>query len=79
MMQIAEMKSIRFLHLIGVRVTDQGLTHLESMKQLESFYIDDAMVTDEGIAHLLKAIPRLHLHINQQHSDRDPSKGTHPH
>jgi len=77
--QIAEMKSLRFLHLIGVPVTDQGLTHLESMKQLESFYIDDALVTDDGIAQLLEAIPRLHLHINQQHSDRDPSKGTHPH
>lgn len=49
------------------------------MKQLESFYIDDALVTDDGIAQLLEAIPRLHLHINQQHSDRDPSKGTHPH
>jgi hypothetical protein len=79
LVQIAEMKSLRFLHLIGVPVTDQGLTHLESMKQLESFYIDDALVTDDGIAQLLEAIPRLHLHINQQHSDRDPSKGTHPH
>ncbi|MBI2479095.1 MAG: hypothetical protein HYV60_10820 [Planctomycetia bacterium] len=77
--QIAGMKRLRFLHLIGVPVTDQGLTHLESMKQLESFYIDDAFVTDEGLERLLKALPTLHLHINQQHSDRDPSKGTHPH
>ena len=77
--QIAEMKSLRFLHLIGVPITDQGLSHLESMQQLESLYIDDALVTDEGIERLLKALPELHIHINQQHSDRDPNQGTHPH
>lgn len=77
--RIAEMKSLRFLHLISVPVTDQGLAYLESMERLESFYIDDALVTDEGIERLLKALPGLHLHIDQQHSDRDPSKGTHPH
>lgn len=77
--QIAEMESLRFLHLIAVPVTDQGLRHLESMQKLESFYIDDAPVTDDGLERLLKALPKLHLHINQQHSDRDPSRGTHPH
>ena len=76
---VAEIKSLRFLHLIGVPVTDQGLAHLESMTQLESFYIDDAPVTDEGLERLLKALSRLHLHIDQQHSDRDPNKGTQPH
>ncbi|MEO8495206.1 MAG: hypothetical protein ABI614_09060 [Planctomycetota bacterium] len=77
--QIAEMKRLRFLHLIEVPVTNQGLAKLESMQQLESFYIDDASVTDDGLERLLKALPGLHLHINQQHSDRDPSKDTHPH
>ena len=77
--QIAEMESLRFLHLIGVPITDDGLARLESMQQLESFYIDDAAVTDEGLERLLTALPGLHLHINQQHSDRDPNKGTHPH
>ncbi len=79
LMHIAEMKSLRFLHLIGVPITDQGLAHLESMTQLESLYIDDAQVTDDGLERLLHALPGLHLHINQQHSDRDPNKGTHPH
>lgn len=79
MAEIAAIKSLRFLHLIRVPITDQGLRHLEAMTQLESFYVDDADVTDEGIERLLKAIPGLHLHVNQQHSDRDPSKGTHPH
>lgn len=77
--QIAEMESLRFLHLIAVPITDQGLVHLESMQQLESLYIDDARVTDEGLETLFKALPGLHLHINQQHHDRDPSKGTLPH
>jgi hypothetical protein len=65
--------------LIGVPITDQGLTHLDSMQQLESLYIDDALVTDEGLERLFRVRPGLHLHINQQHSDRDPNKGTHPH
>ncbi|MBC8354255.1 MAG: hypothetical protein H8E66_19855 [Planctomycetes bacterium] len=79
MTQLAELRSLRFLHLIGVPITDDGLEHIESMKQLESFYVDDANVTDDGIERLLIALPELHLHINQHHSDRDPSKGTHPH
>ena len=39
----------------------------------------EAYITDQGIEQLLKAKPRLHLHITQQHSDREPSHGTHPH
>jgi Leucine Rich repeat len=76
---VAMMKRLRFLHLIGVPITDKGLEHLETMQQLESLYLDDANVTDEGIEKLLTALPELHFHINQQHSDRDPRRGTHPH
>ncbi len=76
---LAESTSLRFLHLIAVPIDDEGLVHLQAMKQLESLYIDDAEITDDGIERLLKALPDLHFHINQQHSDRDPSKGTHPH
>ena len=79
MLQIARMPNLRFLHLIRVPITDAGLAHLETMEQLESFYVDDAEVSDDGIERLLKARPGLHLHIDQNHSDRDPSKGTHPH
>lgn len=71
------MKSVRFLHLIGVPITDEGLRVLETMTQLESFYIDDGLVTDGGIERLWKAIPALHIHINQEHSDRDPNRHSH--
>ncbi len=79
MKSLSQSTCLRFLHLIAVPITDEGLEHLEGMKQLESLYIDDAEVTDDGIERLLRALPEIHLHINQQHSDRDPSKGTHPH
>lgn len=77
MKHIAEIDSIRFLHFVAVPITDAGAQHLESMKQLESFYIDDSQVTDTAIERLWKAIPGLHIHINQRHSDRDPHRHSH--
>ena len=79
MVYLAEMPSLRFLHLIDVPVTDQGLAQLESLSGLESLYLDDVPVTDDGVEHLLKALPAVHLHINQAHHDRDPRRADHTH
>ena len=79
MEHVAAMTNLRFLHLIGVPVTDRGLASLGRASQLESLYLDDTQVTDDGIEPLLKALPELHLHINQQHSDRDPNRDSHAH
>jgi hypothetical protein len=74
---IATMSSLSFLHLIGVPIDDQGLPALYGMQHLQSLYLDDTVVTDVGLVKLLERLPRLHLHINQNHIDRDPNKHEH--
>ncbi len=74
---IATMSSLSFLHLIAVPINDQGLPSLYGMQHLQSLYLDDTDTTDAGLAKLLEALPHLHLHINQNHIDRDPNKHEH--
>lgn len=74
---IAELKSLRGLHLIDVPVTDAGLKVLATLPHLESLYLDDSEVTEAGWDWLFQERPQLHVHVNQQHHDRDPH--THPH
>ncbi|MEE2686296.1 MAG: hypothetical protein VYB09_08295 [Planctomycetota bacterium] len=75
---ITGMPALKFLHLIDVPVSDQGLRHLHGFKQLESLYLDGAQVSGDGVAELMKELPRLHLHLDQHHHDRDPSRHDHP-
>jgi hypothetical protein len=63
------------MHLIGAPITDAGLEEFARLDKLESLYVDDSRVTDEGLERLFRARPDLHVHINQQHHDRDPRRG----
>jgi hypothetical protein len=74
---IATMSSLSFLHLINVPIDDQGLAAFYDTQNLQSLYLDDTDVTDAGLVKLLERLPNLHLHINQNHIDRDPNKHTH--
>ncbi|MEM9364979.1 MAG: hypothetical protein AAGD07_03210 [Planctomycetota bacterium] len=74
---IAKMQQLRSLHLIGVPVTDEGLRELAAMPRLESLYLDDSAVTDVGWDWLFEFHPELHVHVNQQHHDRDPHSHQH--
>ena len=74
---IATMSSLSFLHLIAVPIDNNGLPSLYGMQDLQSLYLDDTKVTDAGLVELLNHLPRLHLHINQNHIDRDPNKHNH--
>ncbi len=74
---ITSMPGIRFLHLIDIPITDQGLRHLHDFEQLESLYLDGARVSGEGISELMEKLPRLHLHLDQYHHDRDPNHHEH--
>jgi hypothetical protein len=65
------------LHLIDVPITDAGLMELAKIEQLQSLYIDGGNITDAGWDELFRLRPKLHVHVNQQHHDRDPHK--HPH
>ena len=74
---IATMSSLTFLHLINVPIDDQGLSALYGAQHLQSLYLDDTDVTDVGLVKLIEQLPKLHLHINQNHIDRDPNKHEH--
>jgi hypothetical protein len=75
--EIAKIGSLRGIHLIGVKVTDEGLKVLANMPHLESLYLDDSAVTEAGWQWLFDTCPQLHVHVDQQHHDRDPK--AHPH
>jgi hypothetical protein len=55
------------------------LAALEPLQNLESLYLDGTRVTNAGIEKFLLAAPEVHLHIDQQHHDRDPRKDQHSH
>ncbi len=70
---------LKFLHLIDVPLTDRGLAALEKLPKLESLYLDGAQVSDAAVLRLLETLPELHLHLDQQHHDRDPKRADHAH
>jgi hypothetical protein len=74
---IAQLKKLRFLHLLDMPITDAGLKHLEQMTWLESFYLDGGAVTDRGLSSLIEALPELHFHRDQQHLPGDPRSDDH--
>lgn len=77
MKTLAELPALKRLHLIDVPITGAGLAELAKIEQLESLYIDGANISDEAWDQLFRDRPKLHVHINQQHHDRDPHQ--HPH
>lgn len=74
---IAKIESLREIHLIGINVTDEGMKLLAEMPNLESLYLDDSVVTDAGWRWLFATHPELHVHVNQEHHDRDPKAHRH--
>jgi hypothetical protein len=75
MQVLRDLPSLRHLHLIDVPITGDGLAELARLEQLESLYIDGGAITDAGWEALFRQRPGLHVHVNQEHHDRDP----HPH
>ncbi|MCP4890983.1 MAG: hypothetical protein GY904_30860 [Planctomycetaceae bacterium] len=75
--EIAKFPSLRGIHLIGVPVTDEGLKTLAEMPYLETLYLDDSAVTQAGWDWLFREHSNLHVHVNQNHLDRDPKRHRH--
>jgi hypothetical protein len=75
---LAEFPALLRLHLIDVPIGDEGLRALAKMEQLESLYIDGGNISDEAVEELFRARPKLHVHLNQEHHDRDPHRHAHP-
>ncbi|QDV27096.1 leucine-rich repeat domain-containing protein [Aureliella helgolandensis] len=72
---IAKSGSLRSLHLISPNLTDLALDYLAESPGLTSLYVDDCPLNDDAWQRLFTAKPNLHVHVDQQHHDRDP----HPH
>jgi len=74
---IASLPALKRLHLIDVPITDAGLRELIALQQLESLYIDGGTLSDVALDELFRMRHDLHVHLNQQHHDRDSHSHQH--
>lgn len=74
---LKEVPSLAQIHLIDIDVTDAGLDELASIPKLQSLYIDGATFSDEAVSRLFDKHPKLHVHFDQRHHDRDPNRHDH--
>jgi hypothetical protein len=74
---VAKLTNLRSLHLIGVPIDDEGLRLVAALPKLQSLYLDDCAVTSAGWDWLFETHPRLHVHVDQKHLDRDPHSHSH--
>jgi hypothetical protein len=72
-------QSLRWLHLIDIPLTDAALQPIGELRNLESLYLDGARISDAAYDEFFRAHPNLHVHIDQHHHDRDPSRLGHSH
>lgn len=77
MKTLAEFPALTRLHLIDVPITDAGLAELAKIERLQSLYIDGGSLSDQAWEKLFRERPKLHVHVNQQHHDRDPHRHSH--
>jgi hypothetical protein len=69
---VASLPQLRSLHLIDVAIGDDGLAVLRRLPSLWNLYLDGAGVSDGAWEGYFQACPRVHVHIDQAHHDRDP-------
>jgi hypothetical protein len=69
---VASLSQLRSLHLIDVPIGDDGLAALQRLPALWNLYLDGAGVSDDAWERYFQACPRVHVHIDQAHHDRDP-------
>lgn len=75
--EISKLSNLKSLHLIGPKITGLGLRQLAESPKLASFYLDDCTIPDADWEFFFTAKPNIHVHVDQQHHDRDPDKHQH--
>ena len=71
---VAELSNLRSLHLIDVPLGDDGLAAIALLPHLWNLYLDEAGVSDEAWGRYFESHPRVHVHVDQAHHDRDPRR-----
>lgn len=74
---LARFPNLKRLHLIDVPIGDAGLAELAKIERLQSLYIDGGRISDAAWDDLFRRRGDLHVHIDQQHHDRDPQQHAH--
>lgn len=74
---LRRLPALRHVHLMDVRLTNDGLRQFAGLGQLESLYLDGTLVTEEGIASLLESLPHLHIHLDETHPAGTSHHGDH--
>ena len=57
---LSSLNDLRFLSLAETRVSDAGLTHLQSLTKLQELHLDHSDITDDGLK-LLTSLPNLEI------------------
>jgi hypothetical protein len=71
---VVALPALRSLHLIDVRIGDEGLAVLAGKPTLWNLYLDGAGVSDAAWEGYFRACPDVHVHVDQAHHDRDPRR-----
>jgi hypothetical protein len=74
---LRDFPALKRIHLIDIPITDAGLKVFHDMPHLESLYIDGGNASDRAYEALFHANPKIHVHVDQQHLDRDPQRHEH--
>jgi hypothetical protein len=71
---IVRLPHLRTLHLIDIPIGDEGLAVLASRPDLWNLYLDGAGASDAAWQRYFEACPKVHVHVDQAHHDRDPGR-----
>lgn len=74
---MTKLPKLSSLHLIGPSLSQRALQSIGQCEELSSFYLDDCPLPDAAWETLFRQKPNLHVHVDQQHHDRDPHAQPH--
>lgn len=71
---VASLPAVESLHLVDVRIGDEGLEILAEVPRLTTLYLDGSGVSDGAWRGYCERRPDVHVHVDQVHHDRDPKR-----
>jgi hypothetical protein len=71
---LATLPDLRSLRLGGAQLARAGADVGRAVAELWNLYLDGAGVSDEAWGRYFESHPRVHVHVDQAHHDRDPGR-----